>query len=58
MKLTPWSRVLEKLIVTHLVKKLPTVYGTQRFSIVYARAANGPYPETDESSPQLPTLFS
>jgi hypothetical protein len=26
---TPWSRVfLEKLIVTQLVKKLPTFYGT------------------------------
>jgi len=30
--LTPWSRVLlEKLIVTQLVKKFPTFYGTQRF---------------------------
>jgi hypothetical protein len=29
--LTPWSRVLlEKLIVTQLVKKLPAFYGTPR----------------------------
>jgi len=27
---TPWNRVIiEKLIVTHLVKKFPSSYGTQ-----------------------------
>jgi hypothetical protein len=25
---TPWSRVLEKLIITQLVKKFPSFYGT------------------------------
>jgi len=27
-QLTPWSWVILKLIVTHLVKKFPTFYGT------------------------------
>jgi hypothetical protein len=31
-KLTPWDRVLiENIIVTQLVKKLPAFYGTRRF---------------------------
>jgi len=38
-KLTPWSRVLlEKLIATQLLKKLPTFYATQRFISVFTRA--------------------
>jgi hypothetical protein len=36
-KLNPRSRVLEKLIVTHLVKKLPTFHGTKRFITVFSR---------------------
>jgi hypothetical protein len=38
VELIPWSRVLEKLIVTQLVKKSPTFHGTQRFITVFARA--------------------
>jgi hypothetical protein len=39
--ITPWSRVLlEKLIVTQLVKKFPTFYGTQRFFTVLTGARN------------------
>jgi hypothetical protein len=35
----PWSRgLLEKLIVSQLVKKLPTIHGTQRFITVFTRA--------------------
>jgi hypothetical protein len=37
-QLTPWSRVLEKLTVTQLVKKFPTFYGTQMFITVSTRA--------------------
>jgi hypothetical protein len=37
--LTPWIRVvLENLIVTDLVKKLPTFYGNRRFITVFTRA--------------------
>jgi hypothetical protein len=36
-QLTPWSRVLEKVIVTVLVKKFPIIYGTQGFSTVFTR---------------------
>jgi len=36
LKLTPWSRVrLEKLIVTHLIKKFPIFYGTSKFITVF-----------------------
>jgi len=36
--LTPWSRVFpEKLIVTQLVKKVPSFYGTQRFITIVTR---------------------
>jgi hypothetical protein len=38
-QLTPWNRVLlEKLIVTQLVKKFPAFYGTRRFITVFKRA--------------------
>jgi hypothetical protein len=37
--LKPWSRVqLEKLIVAHLVRKLPAIDGTWRFLSVFTRA--------------------
>jgi len=36
--LTTWSRVLlEKLMVTHLVKKFPVFYGTRRFITIFTR---------------------
>jgi hypothetical protein len=39
MKLTPWNKVfLEKLIVTQLVKILPTFYEIQRSITVFTRA--------------------
>jgi len=44
---------LTKLIVTQLVKKVATFYGTQRFVTVFT----GPCTEPDESSPHLPTLL-
>ena len=34
----PYSRVLEKLIGSHLVKKFPAFYGTRRFIIAFTRA--------------------
>jgi hypothetical protein len=38
--LTPWSRVLlEKLIVTLLVKTIPTTYGTRKYITVLTRAS-------------------
>jgi len=36
--LTPWSRVLEKLTATQLVKKFPAFYGTRRFITVFTTA--------------------
>jgi hypothetical protein len=44
-----WSRVLEKLIVTQLVKKFPALYGTRRFS-ASQELSTGPCPEPDASS--------
>jgi hypothetical protein len=38
-KLNPWTRVLlEKIIVTQLVKKFPSFYGTQRLFTMFTRA--------------------
>jgi len=38
-KLTMYNRVLlEKLLVTHLVKKFPPFYGARRFITVFTRA--------------------
>jgi hypothetical protein len=55
-KVTPWSRVLvEKLIVTQLVKKFPTFYGSQMFLTTFKRT--GLFSEPDESNPQLYTIF-
>jgi hypothetical protein len=53
--LTPWSRILlEKLIITKLVKKFLAFYGTRMF---IQKPATGPCPEADESTPHLPNLF-
>jgi hypothetical protein len=42
----PWSKVLlEKLTVTHLVKKFPAFYGTRRFVTVFIGARHQSYPE-------------
>jgi len=36
---TPWSRVfLEKLTVSQLVKKFPTLYGTRKFITAFTSA--------------------
>jgi len=35
---TPWSRVLDNLIVTQLVRKFPAFYGTRRFVTVFTKA--------------------
>jgi len=35
-----WRRLLEKLIVTHLVMKFPAFYRTRRFITVFARASD------------------
>jgi hypothetical protein len=52
-QLIPWSRILlEKLVVTQLVKKFRTFYGNRRFIIVFTRA-----PKPDGSNSQLAALF-
>jgi hypothetical protein len=38
-------------------QEIPHFYGTWRFITVIIRACHWPYPEPDESSPYLPTLF-
>jgi hypothetical protein len=38
IQLMPWNRVLEKLIVTQLVKKFLAFYGTPKFISVFTRA--------------------
>jgi len=53
----PWSRVLDKLIVTQLLKKFPAFYVNRRFSTVFTKAATGPYNESHESTPHLPNLL-
>jgi hypothetical protein len=37
-KLTQWKTVLDKLIVTQIVKKFPAFYGTRRFITVITTA--------------------
>jgi hypothetical protein len=42
-ELTPWSRgLLEKLTVSHLVKKFPALYGTRMFITAFPRARHLP----------------
>jgi len=36
--LTPWNRVLEKLIFTQLVKKFLAFYGTTKFFTMFTRS--------------------
>jgi hypothetical protein len=56
--LTPWSRVLlEKLISSQLVKKLPAFYGTLTFLPHLQDPATCPYPKPDQSSPYPPSHF-
>jgi hypothetical protein len=56
--LSPWSRVLlEELLVTQLVKKFPTFYGTKDSLPCSKGPTTGPYPEPDESNPNLPIIF-
>jgi len=59
LKLHPWGRVLlENLIVTRVVKKFPAFYGSQSFITVFTTVFHLSYPVPDQSTPQLPTLFS
>jgi len=56
--LTSWSRVvLEKRIVTQLVKKFPAFVEPKGSSPCSQESVTCPYPEPDVSSPQLPNLF-
>jgi hypothetical protein len=49
--LTPWSRVLEKLIITQLVKNIPCLLWKFKVSLLYSQESiiSGHYPELDES---------
>jgi hypothetical protein len=49
--------LLEKLIVTQLVKKFPTFYRTLKFITVFKEPATGPYPEPDEFSQHPHTIL-
>jgi hypothetical protein len=50
--------LLEKLIVTQQIKKMPAFYGARNFITVFRRSLCGPYPESDVSILHLNTLFS
>lgn len=56
---SPCSRVLhEKLIVAHLVKKSPPLYGIRIFSIMFTTVpTTSPHLESDESNHRPPFLF-
>jgi hypothetical protein len=43
--------------VTQIAMKFLTFYGTRRFTTAFTRACHRSYPEPNESSPHLPTLF-
>jgi hypothetical protein len=51
MEQSPWEAN------SHLDKKFPVFYGTPRFITMFTDPATGLYPEPDESSTHLPTLF-
>jgi hypothetical protein len=40
LTLAPWSRVLEKLVVAHLVEKFSSFHETQRFSVMFTRTCS------------------
>jgi len=52
--ITPWSTVLEKLIVSQLVTKYPAIYGTQKFITSFKVPATCPYPQPDQDNPCRP----
>jgi len=49
--LTPWSRVLEKLTSSQLVKNFPTLYGTRRFINAFTCACPPPVPILNQLNP-------
>jgi hypothetical protein len=55
--LTQWSRVLEKLTISQLVKNFLAFYWIRRFITTFTRPANCPFPEPDQSSPCSPSHF-
>ena len=48
---TPWTRVVEKLTSSQIVKKFPAFFGTRRFITALQVPATCPYPERHQSSP-------
>jgi hypothetical protein len=57
-QLAPWCSVLnEKLIVTHLAKKISAFMVIEYSLLRSQRSANGPCNEHDQSDPPLNTLF-
>jgi hypothetical protein len=68
-KLTPWRRVLEKLISSQLLKKYPAFYGTQRFITTFTRACHlslsgarsiqymPPFPLLEDPFEYYPTIY-
>lgn len=49
--LTPWTRVLQKLIVPRLFKKFPVFYETRMLIAVFPRVRHRPYTRLHESIP-------
>jgi hypothetical protein len=45
------------MTVTQIVKEFPAFHGTRNFITVLQESATDPYPELDEPSPRIPTLF-
>jgi hypothetical protein len=61
IRVVPWEIQAYKtsncLIVSRLVK-FPTFYGSLSVVNVLTRSAMGPYPDTDESTPHIHTIFN